>query len=377
MNKKEISEIRGRFKTDKSNISNIRGCYVNEKREIISRFSQTVATMPEDEAEKFLGILKRTLSGTPEKNLINIEFSTKQVMEGAEHKLLMDLRSSSLKDEDAVEAFFSKVIESVVMEDNYLILLAQDVYDVPFRSQGEKREDSAEVFTYLVCSICPVKMTKPVLSYHVRENEFHSRTIDRIVSPPEMGFMFPAFDDRQANIYGALYYTRNISDNHTDFVDSIFNCEIPQPAAVQKETFQTVLSSSLSEECSLDIIQSVQGRIEDLIEEHKEDKEAEPLKISKGEVVRILKSSGVSEDCAAQFEEKFDYAFGADTALSPPNIIETKKCEVTTPDVKIQINAERSELVETRIINGTKYILIRAEEGVELNGIPIHIADNL
>ena len=96
MNEREISEIRRRFKPDKSNISQVRGCYVNDKGEILTQFTQSVNLMLEDEKEKVLAVLKKALSGTLGKNLTDISFPTKQVMEGKEHKLLMTLRDSGL-----------------------------------------------------------------------------------------------------------------------------------------------------------------------------------------------------------------------------------------------------------------------------------------
>ena len=122
MNEKEVAELRRRFKPEKSNITHIRGCYVNEQRQIISQFNQSLGMMTQEESEKFLGILKRTLSGGLGKNLLELTFSNQQVIDSEEHKLLMALRDSSLKDEEAVEAFFQKAIQSVDLEGNYLIL---------------------------------------------------------------------------------------------------------------------------------------------------------------------------------------------------------------------------------------------------------------
>ena len=191
MNEKEVAEIRRRFRQDKSNITHIRGCFVNEKREIVSEFDQSLALMSQEESEKFLAIIKRTLSGTLGKNLIDISFATQQVVDGEEHKLLMELRDSSLKDENAVQAFFQRVIQTINLEGHYLILLAHDTYDVPYRSKdGGKQDDaSSEVFSYILCSICPIKPTQPALSYYVVENEFHDRKADWIISAPELGFM--------------------------------------------------------------------------------------------------------------------------------------------------------------------------------------------
>ena len=206
MNEREVAELRRRFRQDRSGISHVRGCYVNENREIVSRFDQSLGVLTQEENEKLLTLLRRTLTGTLGKNLLDITFATQQVVHGAEHKRLMDLRASELKDEEAVAALFQAVIQSVNLEGNYMILLAHDAYDVPYRGKDrEEQEDaSSEVFSYLICAICPVKLTKPALSYQVQEGTFCTKTADWVVAPPALGFLFPAFDDRSANIYDAL-----------------------------------------------------------------------------------------------------------------------------------------------------------------------------
>lgn len=375
MKEKEIAEIRRRFRPEKNNIAHIRGCCVNEKGEIVSEFNQSLALMPQEEAEKMLATLRRTLAGTPGKNLLDITFTTQQVADSEEHKLLMALRSSALGDEEAIHAFFEQVMRTVTLEGNYLILLAHDTYDVPYRSKdGERLEDSStEVFSYILCSICPVKLTKPALSYSVYENEFHNRQIDWLVAPPELGFLFPAFDDRSANLYNALYYTRNTAENQEAFIDAIFKSEIPMPAAAQKETFQALFADTLAEDCSYDLVQAVHDQLCEMIEVSKSDKEADPILVSKLDMKRVLESCGVEDEKVTAFAEKYDAEFGADAELQPRNIVDDKQFEVCTPDVTIRVNPQRSELVETRVIDGKRYILIRAEEGVEVNGVSIHI----
>lgn len=375
MNEKEIAEIRRRFRPEKNNISRIRGCYVNNQREIVSEFNQSLVTMSQEESEELLAILKKTLSGAIGKNLIDIEFATKQVLEGEEHKLLMALRDSSLDDESTVHDFYGRVIQTLTMEGNYLILLASDKYDVPcYTKDGEKQDDSSEVFSYFLCSICPVKQTKPALGYFVPENTFRNISPDWVVSAPELGFLFPAFEDRSANIYSAVYYTRNTAESHQEFADAVFKTEVPMPAAAQKETFQSILADTVADDCSMDVVQAVHGQLSALIEEHKTDEEEKPLAVSKETVRGVLRSCGVSDSHVSAFEQKYDAEFGADTQISPRNLVEPKQFEVCTPDVTIRVNPERSDLIETRVINGAKYILIRADEDVEVNGVRITIS---
>lgn len=374
MNEKEISEIRRRFRPEKSNISRIRGCYVNEQKEMISEFNQSLGLMSQDEAEGLLAILKKTLSGTIGQNLLDIEFTTQQVLDSEEHRLLMALRDSRLEDDNAVSAFYARVIQSLTLDGSYLILLAHDTYDVFSYSKGGEREaDSSTVFSYILCSVCPVKLTKPALSYFAYENAFHNIAANSIVGAPELGFLFPSFDDRAANIYNALYYTRNLAENHKEFVDSVFQNPLPMPAAMQKETFQSIFNEAVSEECNYEVVQAVYEDLSDRIVEHKANKEETPLRISKNTLKNVLQSCGVEETRITAFEEKYDAQFGADTEICPQNIMDTKQLEVKTADVTIKVNPERSDLVKTRIIDGTKYILIRADDNVEVNGVNIHI----
>ena len=377
MNQKEVGELRRRFKADKSAITHVRGCYVNEKGEIVSQFDQSLALMSQEESEKLLSVLRRTLSGGIGRNLVDINFATSQVAEGEEHKLLMALRDSALHNEEAVQAFFQKAIGSLDLEGNYLILLAYDRYDVPYRAKdGEDQKDASdEVYSYILCSICPVKLTKPALSFYVSENRFYNRQADWLVAPPELGFLFPAFDNRSTNLYDTLYYTKNARDNHQDFAQAVFDAQLPMPAQLQMETFQTILGESLEEECSYEVMQAVHDQLRELVEEHKENKVEEPLTVSKGAVKSMLQSCGESESDVAALDTRFDDSFGAQTSLIPQNLMDAKQFQVSTPDVIIKISPAYSALVETRVIDGKKYILIPAEGDVEVNGLPIRIEE--
>lgn len=377
MNTKEIGEIRRHIRRDRSNMTALYGCYVNENKEIISEFRQSTGMMSENEGEKYFALLKRTLSGTIGKNLIDINFKTAQVAGSEEHKLLMDLRQTGLKDDELRQTFYRKVIDAVSLDENYLILLGCDSYDVPFKSKdGEHQNDnSEETYTFLLCAVCPVKQTQPKLHYIPEEKAFHDGGITNVVSAPELGFLFPAFDNRSTNIYNALYYTHSPKENHQAFVDTIFHTEIPKPAAEQKRSFEALLGSALDEECSLDVVQTVHDQICQRIELHKESRIPEPLMVSKQEVREVLSSCGVSESHLAKFSIDYDEVFGFEADLHPKNIIDDKRFEIKTPDVSIKVAPDRADLIETRIIGGVKYILICAEEDVEVNGVSIHIGD--
>lgn len=377
MNQREIGEIRRRARRDRSNMTAIYGCYVNGQKEIISSFKQSVGMMPENEAEKYFGVLKRTLSGTVGKNLIDISFRTAQVADSSEHKFLMELRNCALQDDTLRMELFQKIIDSVSFEESYLILVGCDSYDVPFKSKDDETQAdaSSEVYTYLQCAVCPVKQTKANLRYIAEEKEFHDGGIAQVVSAPEIGFLFPAFDGRTTNIYNALFYTHSAKVSNQPLIDALFNVQAPKPAAEQKKSFEALLTTALDDECSLEVVQTVHDELRQCIELHKETKSPEPPMVSKEQVKTALKSCGISESHVSKFSVDYDEAFGMDAQLHPKNIIDNRRFEISTPDVSIKVNPERSDLIETRVIGGVKYILICADENVEVNGVSIHIHD--
>lgn len=379
MNQKELREIRKRFKPEKDSISHVYGCYVNAAREVVARMDMPVGLMEQAEAEMYMKLLKKILSGSLGKNLLDIEFSVKQVEDSDEHRLLQALRLSHLRDEDMRELFYQRIIESVNMgDDSYVILLASDSYDVPFKGSDDEiwEEGSGDVFDYIICGICPVKDAKASLRYYAEEKSFRGANAGHVLGNPELGFMFPAFDDRGANIHNALYYSRSLSDIHEEFITSVFNIdEMPLSASAQKNTFSGVLCESLGNECSLDVVKSVHGQLRERLELHKESKDPEIPEIYVEDMDDILKNSGVTDEKISIFHELCHKEFGESAVMNPNNLMESKKFEMETPEVKISVDPAHTHLVKTKVIDGSKYILIPVGEGVEVNGIDISVEE--
>ena len=377
MTEKEIGEIRRRTRRERSNMTAIYGCFVNDQKEIITEYRQSTAMMSENGADRYFALMRRILSGTVGKNLLDITFKTSQVANSQEHKLLMDLRATALKDDELRLQLYRKIIENTHLDSGYLILLGCDTYDVPFKSKDDsaQADNSSEVYTYVMCAVCPVKQTKAALHYVAEDKQFQDGGISQVAQAPALGFLFPAFDNRATNIYNALFYTHDVKTAHAELIDSLFSVEAPKAAAEQKKSFEALLSTSLDSECSMEVVQNVHDQLCQCIELHKEDKTPETLMVSKEQVKAALVASGVSEERIAKFSVNYDETFGFEADLHPKNIIDNKKFEIRTPDVSIKVDPTRSDLIETRVIGGVKYILICADENVEVNGVSIHIGE--
>lgn len=379
MNLNEVKEIRRRFRATDDNIHRVFGCYVNAAKEIVTKIDMSLGLMQQDERELYYNLLKKTLSGTLDKNLIDIEFTTDQVEHSAQHKLLQYLRNSHLQDENLRDELYKRIIDNLEFEEqSYVILLAADTYDVPFKGSDDELfdEGSNEVFEYFLCCVCPVKDAKSALRYESSEKAFRGSSTGHILSAPELGFMFPTFDNRSTNLYNLLYYSRSASNIHYEFIDGIFNIEkLPMSSVAQKAAFSDCLSLSLKEECSLEIVQAVHGDIREKLAIHKESKEPETPEIYIEDVNDILHKNGIADDVIETFNENCRESLGDTEVLNPNNIMESKKFEMVTPEVKITADPEYAYRIKAEIIDGRKYIMIPADSDVTVNGISISIAE--
>ena len=371
---RELSELRRRFRTDRTAITHIYGCYVSPTGELLAEFDESLTLLPVSEQEKYLELLKKGISGTLGRTLSELSFSTAQVQSGEEHGLLMKLLQQRLSDPETRHSLCAKIAGSLrLAESGYLILLASDVYDVPFRGKdGDLSADSGDTqFSYLVCSICPVKETRPVLRYDPAEKSFHGHGTEWVAGNPELGFLFPAFDDRAANLYAALLYNRSKDCGYDEFVEAVFHTRPPMAVGVQKDTFREVLVEALDEECSPRVIQTVHSQLREMAAVHKEARDPAPLTVSCGEVSDILEHTGVSEQRTAAFRVKYEEAFGVDAELPPQNLLNTRQLEYKTPNVVIKVDPDRQDLIQVRELGGVRCVVIHADEGIEINGVNV------
>ena len=283
----------------------------------------------------------------------------------------MRLRDSKLTDEDLLEQFYDKIITSYDYGENFLILLIHAAYDIPGRASDnmEMFDASDEVYDYILCSICPVDLCKPGLSYNVQDNRFQDRIRDWIVGLPNLGFLFPAFNDRSSDIHGVLYFSRNPEELHSEFIDACLGAPTPISFKSQKEAFQEILTDTLGEECDYEIVRQIHENLTELAEEHKEDEI--PLTLTKPEVKDLLEKSGVEPERLEHFDKVYEEAAGENTAILVPAITGTGKFAVKTPDVDIKVNPDRLDLVETKFIGGRRCLVIAVEDNVEVNGMPV------
>lgn len=378
MNQHDLSEIKRRLNPDKRNPSLICGCYVDSIGNPITSFELPVATLYEQENENYMSIFRKVLSGQIGQTLTPLAFPAES------DDLLLRVRDTALNDEESLQALFTRLIAGIRAEhpdlqsveeaqtaDNWLILLLHDHMDVRNRDVNREidYENSDRSFSYILCAVCPVKRDKSALRYDPSDSIFRERAPEWLAGAPVLGFLFPLFEDGAADVNTILFFSKDSRDAHEAFLKAAFNVEAVMPAAEQTENFQMLLAQSLGTECSLDVIQEMHEAVTGLIEE--QDKNAEPLMLTRKDVARVLTDGGVSPERVEAFQEGFDATFGAGAMIPAVNLVTPKQFKVDLPSVSIKVDPKQADLLETRVIDGRSYLLIPIDGDISVNGQPV------
>lgn len=373
MTRKELNEIKSQYTLEDCGILRLCGCYVDGERNKITQYNENFLNLPEEEKHKYFDIFKKTLSGTPGKNLVDMKFNVDAYADEGARTFLMNLRDSGLKDDRLLNEFYDRIINNYSYVGNYLILLINQVYDIPAVTTDNIEMDDAsdEVYSYILCSICHVNLSKPGLGYDEEDNNFHDKKQNHMVDVPDVGFLFPAFNKRSADEDMTLFYTKDVSEFEDGLIDCLLDCAVPLPAKQQKETFTSLVNEALGEEADLEIVKNIHENLEQIIEEKKQESPA-PVMLDKTEMKDLLEKSGVKEEKLENFEEHFEMAAGEHGKLVASNVSSGKKFEVKTPDVVIKINSDKTDIVSTQIIDGRQCLVIQIDERLEVNGISVN-----
>lgn len=358
MNKKDIMELKRRFKKEACTFTRLCGCYVDADHNKVVSFGETFLNLEDEELHKYLEIAKKVLSGNLGNNMLELEFPAGEEAPGGRQQFLMGLRESVLKNDDLLDAFYDLVIDSYDYVGNYLILIFHDAYDVMTKTtDNNKLDESEEVYEYLLCAICPVTLTKPGLGYREDENRIGPRIRDWVVGVPDTGFVFPAFTDRSTDIHSVLFYTRDTKTPHSEFMESGLGCISRLTATEKKLTFQNIVKDVIGEddEKSDALFLDIQGNLNDRIPVTEDDTaEPEPVVLSSAAITEVLTESGVSEEQVAVIGKNYEETFGDELPeaeqLVDPKLVEANGKRKEKLELIHQVENLKQQLEETRSV---------------------------
>lgn len=371
MDKKSVAEIRKLLKANDSRIDRIRGCYVSEEGKVICELQDGLGTMPEESLEKYCEIFRKTLTGKLGRSLFNMEFPLEAEGDGTAHDLLCRIQESELKDEALLQEFYAHIIDGYKCQGKFVILLVHGAYDIPAKTTDNLELDDASdyVYSFILCSICPVTLMKEGLCYDSEAGTFLNRLSDWAIGKPETGFLFPTFNDRMPDIHSLLYFARKPDELHEEISSDFFRLRQPMPEADQKAIFKNMVEQTLGRNCDFENVKHINDAVNDLIEQQKDS--PEPVQIEKVQMRRLLSDNGAQPSVLENFDAAYDEAVGEGGALTAENIADTAKLEVKSPHMKITVDADMTDMIRTKVIDGMEYLIIPVADEIEVNGIRI------
>ncbi len=404
MNKKDVLEIRKRF-TKSTSIDRVAGCYVDCNKNIVVKLNESFLDVQEEEFYKYLDIAKKTLSGTIGNNILELSFPAEEEQPGGKQQFLMGLKESALRNEDVLDRLYELIIEKYSYTGNYLILVFHDSYDVMKKTKDNlELDESEEVFEYLLCAVCPVELSKPALGYRPDENRIGARIRDWVVGVPDIGFMFPAFDDRSSDIHKLAYFIKDPKDTHHEFIEDVLGCNVRRTAYEQRNTLGAIVAKAFkdedkAEEVLLDIEESFKLRVDEA--EKEGISVSQPIILSPEIIDEVLEENNIEEEPASLIKKVTLDEF-ADELPAIENLVDNRALKANEPvkrekelvkeiielnnklksrseealaafDIVLTVQPEKADFVRAEYINDKKYIIIPWEdnENASVNGHPI------
>ena len=371
MRKKDILELKKRFKKDHCTFTKMCGCYVNGEKNILLKFRETILNLEEDDYFKYLEIAKKVLSGTIENNILELNFELNEEHVNEKQLEFMKLKNSQLKDDLLIDDFYNSIINNYDYEGNFLILIFHDAYDIITKTKDNaKLDESEEVYEYILCAICPVELSKAGLRYFEEENSIKSRTRDWVVEAPSNGFVFPAFINRTTDVNSIMYYTKNAKDTHPELMENVLGCPSKQTNTEKKETFNDIIRDALGpdEKKSDHFFMEIQESLNNKIEEHNiihEDSET-PIFLTDEVIQDILNESGVPDEITTKIEKSYAESFG-DTPPVADILIDNKALAAKAQKKKEEMLEKQVRILENKLERVTQDNSLNTEAAVEVD----------
>ena len=371
MRKKDILELKKRFKKDHCTFTKMCGCYVNGEKNIILKYREKFLNLEEDDKFKYLEIAKKVLSGTIENNILELNFELNEEHVNEKQLEFMKLKNSQLKDDLLLDDFYNSIINNYDYEGNFLILIFHDAYDIITKTKDNaKLDESEEVYEYILCAICPVELSKAGLRYFEEENSIKSRTRDWVVEAPSNGFVFPAFINRTTDVNSIMYYTKNAKDTHPELMENVLGCPSKQTNTEKKETFNDILRDALGpdEKKSDHFFMEIQESLNNKIEEHNiihEDSET-PIFLTDEVIQDILNESGVPDEITTKIEKSYAESFG-DTPPVADILIDNKALAAKAQKKKEEMLEKQVRILENKLERVTQDNSLNTEAAVEVD----------
>lgn len=372
VSKKDILEIKRRFKKEECTVQRICGCYVDSSRTKVTSFSESFLNLEDEEFYKYLDILKKIYSGTLGNNILELPFP-REAEEGGMQQFFMGLRASELKNDELCDRLYDQIIENYDYAGNYLILLFFDVYDVPLKTTDNmKLDESEEMFPYISVAICPVKLSKAGLGYLAEDNKIGPRIRDWVVDMPDLGFMFPSFAERSADVHSLTYYVKDAKDSKKGFVEKALGAGAKRTQTEQKLTVHAIIKRAVApitgdddDELILNIQENLQERITSYENETGDEIKDEETVLTADILAQVLEENNIGNAIVEQIKTEFTEVFDKEELPTVSTVIDEKKLDAVKKEKKEEELTSQVAELKNELVNKTFEAVAKADSTLD------------
>lgn len=374
MNKKELQEIRRQIKPENERlhlkgIMEAYGKYRDEEASV--QFFRRIdpETLSTEEEDLYFEIFKKSLSGTPGKNLVEYGFDSKDEQSAKLKRTLFGYKDGELLSEETFESFVKEIIEKGSYRNSVYITVGLFEYSAPaLNANREELEDSSS-FRFMIAAISEARLTDIGLYYSTYDNSVQRKVNEemQILPSPLDAFLYPVFSDRAADVNHLLYHSKTAKSPNIDLIEQYFHIPFQSTAPEQSEGFAQVIADVFPQGLDFNTAVRFHQNLADFIKEESEEEAV--VKADKNRIRDLLDASGAK----AEHLEHFDSAYTRileDQELAAINLLENGKVSVKSPSITVSVKDDALEQIQTREIDGKTCLVIEINDEVKISSLP-------
>ncbi|MBO5377759.1 MAG: DUF4317 domain-containing protein [Ruminiclostridium sp.] len=374
MNKKELNDLKKNF-SDKCGFftfNQVLSAFVDSDKNVICKRHNLLGVMPSEEQELIVETLRKGLSGTLGKNLVEYRFPDSEYLEdGAQNVLYKSLKSKFL-DEAENDNFLRNITDNIEYTSTFVVFAAHCTYTMFRRDKNDEQSEENSDYNFILTVFCPVELGEDILIFDEIDNNIclipkKNRNISRV---PSDGFLFPVLTGGDPDINSVICYSSKPKEPNKSIVEKVLGCETSFTAIGEKAVFGKVLSDIVGDDLDYTVITQVNEKIAEEIKEHRFDEK--PTAIDDIKLKNILTDVGVSEEKLEKVQKVFNNTTGG-KPLTATNLVNTKTV-IALPEITVNISKDATDKVRTSLVGGRRCLVIDIDDpNVVINGLPTTI----
>ena len=366
MTKSDVSELKKLIDPDieDCSINNILTIVVDEQKCLYQNVQSWFALSDGEQAEIF-GILRKVLNNQIGKKFIKYPFIFDEAGESPMQNLLIELRDTRMEDEKVNERYIQKAITNIAYNSAYTLFTANITINFYNKTSKKKQEE-----TLLLTAVCPIKKKSYGLMYDVENNLiFKKSKIDDILDKTYDGFLFPIYEEQEADVNHIMYYTASSVNQNVSFVKDFLQCNFFLSAERQKAYFWSIMSASCGDILDFQTVFNINQAIHQSAE--KAARYSAVKELDCYDLITILDECKIPKEKIEVFTRQYEEKLGScRTTLMAANISD-KRINIKTDKNTITLDSNyASAYMNVQEINGQKCLVLPLNsKDIEIVGI--------